>query len=122
VNFSLSSSSDPGTITGVWLSPDPPNGIITGYTVSCVSSATQTYPEIPTSVAQSPVMVDGDTLMTDITGLDPYTSYDCSVTASTSIGQGPASTDTVQTAQASELRSFRLEMDLAHILHADSTC
>ena len=63
---------------------DPPathlsNGLITSYTVTQVSAGTTS-----TSLTTTDLMLT-------VTGLRPFTSYSFTVTASTSVGSGPAS-------------------------------
>ena len=84
-----------------WSPPNPVRGHITAYTVYCNSSAQQAYPEISNSAVLASITVDGDSTMMSIPELTPFTSYDCHVTASTSVGEGPPSnTDTAITAEA----------------------
>ena len=84
-----------------WSPPNPVRGHITAYTVYCNSSAQQAYPEISNSVVLASITVDGDSTMMSIPELTPFTSYDCHVTASTSIGEGsPSNTATARTAEA----------------------
>ena len=81
-------------LTATWTPPIPKNGIITAYTVYCNTSANQVYPEqaigpnIPTIRS-----VVNETMLTAIfnTGLNPFTQYNCYVTANTSVGEGPPS-------------------------------
>ena len=80
----------PNQLTATWTPPIPKNGIITAYTVYCNTSVIQAYPEqvirpiIPTTRS----VVNGTTLSTILTGLIPYTQYECYVTANTSVGEG----------------------------------
>ena len=54
-------------------------------------------PNVPTIRS----VVNGTTLATTLTGLNPYTQYSCYVTANTSVGQGSSSTIlTAQTPQS----------------------
>ena len=49
-------------------------------------------------------LVDGTTLATTLTGLNPYTQYSCYVTANTSVGEGSPSN--VLTAITNEAGTF----------------
>ena len=80
----------PDQLSALWSPPIPKNGIITAYTVYCNNSASQAYPEqmIGPNVPTARSVVNGTTLTATITGLNPYTNYDCYVTGNTSIGEG----------------------------------
>ena len=86
-------SGSPTTLSANWSVPIPRNGIITGYSVYCNTSANQSYPEqvigpnIPTIIS----LVNGKTLAVTLSGLNPYTQYSCYVTANTSAGEGSPS-------------------------------
>eukprot|EP00731_Ephydatia_muelleri_P029842 Em0021g365a len=98
-NFSLSSvAGSPTQLSASWSVPIPRNGIITGYSVYCNTSAIQAYPEqmIGPNVPTIRSAVNGTTLATTLTGLNPYTQYSCYVTANTSVGQGSPSTTLTQ--------------------------
>ena len=103
-NFSLSPvAGSPSQLSASWSAPIPKNGIITGYSVYCNTSANQSYPEqvIESNVPTIRSAVNGTTLAVTLTGLNPYTQYSCYVTANTSVGQGSPSTIlTVQTVQS----------------------
>ena len=103
-NFFLSPISGSATqLSASWSVPIPRNGIITGYSVYCNTSANQAYPEqmIGSNVPTIRSAVNGTTLATTLTGLNPYTQYSCYVTANTSVGEGnPSTTLTVQTIQS----------------------
>ena len=103
-NFTLSSvAGSPYQLSASWSAPIPKNGIITGYSVYCNTSANQSYPEqvIGLNVPTIRSVVNGTTLAVTLSGLNPYTQYSCYVTANTSVGQGSPSTIlTVQTAQS----------------------
>ena len=93
-NFSLSPvAGSPTQLSASWSVPIPRNGIITGYSVYCNTSANQTYPEqmIGSNVPTIRSGVNGATLATTLTGLNPYTQYSCYVTANTSVGEGSPS-------------------------------
>ena len=81
----------PNQLSATWSPPIPKNGIITAYTVYCNTSASQAYPEqvIGPNVPSVRSVVNGSTLaVTFNAGLNPYTHYDCYVTANTSVGEG----------------------------------
>ena len=103
-NFTLSAvAGSPSQLSARWSAPIPRNGIITGYSVYCNTSANQSYPEqvIGSNVPTIRSVVNGTTLAVTLTGLNPYTQYSCYVTANTSAGEGSPSTIlTVQTAQS----------------------
>ena len=66
---------------------------IANYTAYCNTSANQAYPEqvIGSNVPTIRSVVNGTTLATTLTGLNPYTQYSCYVTANTSVGEGNSS-------------------------------
>ena len=103
-NFTLPFvAASPTQLSASWSVPIPRNGIITGYSVYCNTSANQTYPEqvIGQNTPTIRSAVNGTTLATTLTGLNPYTQYSCYVTANTSVGQGsPSAILTTQTAQS----------------------
>ena len=57
-----------------------PNGVITGYSYSCIETGTM---NVIRSGNTAP-----DNTSVDITGLTPFTNYACSVSASTAPGVG----------------------------------
>ena len=84
----------PTALSTNWSVPITKNGIITGYTVYCNTSASQAYPEqvIGPNIPTIRSVVNGTTLaVTFNTGLNPYTQYSCYVTANTSAGEGSLS-------------------------------
>ena len=83
----------PNQLTATWTPPIPKNGIITAYTVYCNTSANQSHPEqvIGPNMPTIRSVVNGTTLSTMLTGLIPFTQYNCYVTANTSVGEGPPS-------------------------------
>eukprot|EP00731_Ephydatia_muelleri_P007444 Em0003g1692a len=84
----------PNQLSASWSPPIPKNGIIIAYTIYCNTSASLAYPEqiIGTNVPTARSVVNGTTLtVTFSTGLNPYTQYDCYVTANTSVGEGTPS-------------------------------
>ena len=77
MNFTLATfGGSPTQLSASWSGPIPKNGIITGYTVYCNTSANQSYPgqvigsNVPTIVS----VVNGKTLAVNFTGLNPYTN------------------------------------------------
>lgn len=83
---------DPTRLSASWQPPDPPNGFITRYTVYCNVSANQFYEEqVPTGETLFTVSVQNGSTTVSVTGLMPFTSYICVVTANTSAGEGQAS-------------------------------
>ena len=90
-NFSLSPvAGSPSQLSASWSVPISRNGIITGYSVYCNTSANQSYPEqmIGSNVPTIRSVVNGTTLAATLSGLSPYTQYSCYVTANTSVGEG----------------------------------
>ena len=109
-NFTLSPvAGSPTVFSANWSAPIPKNGIITGYTVYCNSSASQAYPEkvIGPNIPSIRSVANGTTLaLTFSTGLNPYTQYSCYVTANTSAGEGsPSAVMTAQTVEDGEADS-----------------
>eukprot|EP00731_Ephydatia_muelleri_P007441 Em0003g1689a len=105
--LALSVSTVPGSpnqLSASWSSPIPKNGIIIAYTVYCNTSTSQAYPEqvIGPNVPTARSVVNGTTLAVIYsTGLNPYTQYDCYVTANTSVGEGtPSSIITTTTSES----------------------
>ena len=97
-------------LSASWFVPIPRNGIITGYSVYCNTSANQSYPEqvIIPNMPTIRSVVNGTTLaVTFNTGLSPYTQYSCYVTANTSAGEGPPSrTVATTTGEASMMAAY----------------
>ena len=91
------------TLTLQWNRPLTPNGVITMYRYTCAQLGARgeggggDYGEKPKLV--------GNTTETAaiVTGLTPYTSYECTVYASTKIGEGPGASSVGTTADDSEL-------------------
>ena len=114
-NFSLSPiAGSPSQPSASWSAPIPKNGIITGYSVYCNTSANQSYPEqvIGSNVPTIRSVVNGTTLAVTLIGLNPYTQYSCYVTANTSVGQGSPSTIlTVQTTQSGNIHLLSCRED-----------
>ena len=79
------------SISVSWSAPETPNGVITEYQLLCSGGG---------QVFNRTVM--GSQTTTTLSGLLPYTSYSCSITAHTSVGGGPAVTTSVITEQDGE--------------------
>ena len=115
LNLSVSTvPGSPNQLSASWSPPIPKNGIIIGYTVYCNTSTSQAYPEQiigpngPTvrSVIYEVSMfmfITPPTMGIFSTGLNPYTQYNCYVTAYTSAGEGtPSQIMTARTDQSSK--------------------
>ena len=75
----------PRQLEASWTVPDPVNGVIQNYTISCNGSITFDVED----------NLDSETVsFTLMNELEPFTTYECSVFATTNGGQGMA-TDTV---------------------------
>ena len=110
LNISLSSiAGSPSQLSASWSVPIPRNGIITGYSVYCNTSANQTYPEQVIGPNEPTIrsVVNGTTLAATLSGLSPYTQYSCYVTANTSVGEGsPSFVFTTITVQSGNLLCY----------------
>ena len=82
-------SDDPRSLSFTWEVPLKPNGVITEYQLQC-SGGGQVFSRTVTQTT------------TTLSGLLPYTSYSCNITAHTSAGGGPAATTSVTTQQDGE--------------------
>ena len=94
-----------------WTTPDTPNGIILYYTVYCNVDESQGVGGILPPDVVLMVLVTYNSVI--VTGLTPYTSYTCYVTARTSAGEGNSSM--VVTAQTDESGKY-LEKMYIHVL------
>ena len=88
-----------------WNSPSEPNGVIESYTVYCykptpdLGSGTQLFgsgsgmqqPDIRDESMYAHTTVPGNETQATVTGLEPYTTYNCYVIANTSAGAGNSS-------------------------------
>ena len=84
VSFELADiDGEPNQLMASWSPPNLSNGIITAYTVFC-----RIVPDEEFSIE---AYVNGSVVAVKIMGLMPFTSYECYVTANTSIGEGPPS-------------------------------
>ena len=93
-SFSLVPSTDPAMLAASWNIPLPTNGIIISYTVVCNSTIVLVLQPSPSDLA---------TVETVLTGLQPFTVYECSVFANTSAGRGLESeTRVAMTTEAGE--------------------
>ena len=96
----------------------PHSGIIIAYTVYCNTSATQAFPEqvIGPNGATVRSIVNGTSQLAIFnTGLNPYTQYECFVTANTSVGEGLASPILiVRTGQSSENFTNNLSINMIY--------
>ena len=91
LNVSLSSSS----IILSWSAPATPNGVITEYQLQCSGGGQVFSRTVMGSQTQTQTT-------TTLSGLLPYTSYSCNITAHTSVGGGPAATTSLTTVQDGE--------------------
>ena len=81
----------PTRLSASWMAPQTANGIITSYTISCRENGTMD--EFVTTVISN-----GQATTVNISGLSPFTVYECFVTANTSAGEGDSSNfDTART-------------------------
>ena len=103
LNFQLSAVSS-SALMATWTPPSTPNGIVTGYTVYCTVSQNQIYPEQePTGASTYTVFNVTSQTSAYLSGLLPFTFYQCYVTANTTAGQGNSSVpSTSQTTQDSK--------------------
>ena len=106
-NFALVVIGSSIYLSANWSATNTKNGIITGYTVYCNTSASQAYPEqvIGPNIPIIRSVGNGTTLaVTFNTGLNPYTQYSCYVTANTSVGEGsPSAISSARTGEGGEL-------------------
>ena len=86
-----------------WTSPSEPNGVILSYTVHCykptpdLGNETQQHsgngsemqqPDVGDESMYVKTIVPGNETQAVVTGLEPYTTYNCYVVANTSAGAG----------------------------------
>ena len=84
------------------LAPPDQNGIVTHYIIR-YQAQTGSFSD---GSARS-LQVSGSSLQADLTGLEPYVGYNITVTAATSVGEGPSSTSfIVTTAEAGKILSL----------------
>lgn len=101
----------PNQLLVTWQPPDTPNGLIIEYAVFCFRSEDGSKNGSRTPMPSSNLLEDsisnitvlGSEISATVGGLDPYTLYDCTVTAYTSIGEGdPSSYESGVTDQSSK--------------------
>lgn len=63
-----------------WTPPEPPNGIITAYSIFCRLSGDENF--------TLPEVVMPPSMERTLDGLMPFTNYTCVMTANTSAGEG----------------------------------
>ena len=91
----------PSQLQVSWDPPNQPNGLILSYNVYCYELTTNDgsgsgsndqilYP-VDTNDALKLVIIPGNMLETIVSGLIPYTQYNCYITANTSVGEGNVS-------------------------------
>ncbi len=80
----------PNSLSASWLVPEPANGIISGYTISC---STPSEVLMPFGIASS-------LMATSLEGLTAFTNYTCIISATTGAGTGNLSNP--QTARTDE--------------------
>ena len=97
LSFNINSSvGKPEQLEASWSPPNNENGIIIAYTVFCKLTSDTDFTIRDT--------LNGSTLSVTILGLMPFTSYECYVTANTSVGEGPPSNnDTAVTDEDGEI-------------------
>ena len=88
---------DPYSLYVTWAPPTTPNGYITSYNVYCQDNSLMMVGSGGGLLLQSFSTADGDTLNATVTGLTPFSSYGCYVSAYTSIGEGNSSDPVFQT-------------------------
>ena len=88
-------------LMATWTPPSSPNGIVTGYTVYCTVSQNQTYPEqVPNGASTYTVFNVTSQTSVYLSGLLPFTFYQCYVTANTCAGEESSSNISIyQTSQ-----------------------
>ena len=108
LNFQLSVVSS-SVLMANWTPPSSPNGIVTGYTVYCTISQNQTYPEqVPTGASTYTVFNVTSQTSVYLSGLLPFTFYQCYVTANTTVGEGgPSIARLSQTNQAGNTKFYQ---------------
>ena len=101
MNFTLTAViGEPRQLTASWTSPLNVNGILRNYTVSCRKTDNQFYSEQNSSPFMQSNSTDGGITTVTITGLEPFTEYQCQVTASTDAGESvPSNNDTTTTTE-----------------------
>ena len=94
-------------LSASWSETIPRNGIITGYSIYCNTSANQSYPEqvIGQNTPTIRSVVNAETLNTVFNlNFTWFTQYSCYVTANTSAGEGsPSMIATAMTGEGGKL-------------------
>ena len=113
LSFNLEQVTDQsGQLNASWSSPMDSNGILRNYSVLCHITLEQFYSDqVPSNLTDFMLRTstDGDTTTTIIMGLDPFTMYQCQVTASTDAGESPVSnSDNATTDEAAPTRPVGL--------------
>ena len=104
LNFTLSQvPMRPMELEARWTIPEEPNGIIINYTVMCNGSEMMTR-SIAFNGSDIQLGSGENEISVTLVGLDPFTVYECSVSAATKGGVGDASeTAVARTEQDGEL-------------------
>ena len=106
LNFALSQvPMRPMELEARWTIPEEPNGVILSYTVMCNGSEVMTS---SMTFGGSDVQLGRENeISVTLVGLDPFTVYECSVSAATNGGVGDASeTAVARTEQDGELTTM----------------
>ena len=99
----------PNTLSASWMTPDPANGIITGFTISCNTPGVMLPPLL--------VVIDESSVSTTLMDLTAFTEYVCVISANTSAGEGPPSnSDTAMTDEDGKLHMNTLMCDHKYIM------
>jgi len=83
-------STGPNTIFLTWIPPSMPNGVIQSYTIRYA-------PTSRPSETPAVVVVMGNQSVREVAGLRAFTNYSVELSASTSVGEGPASVVFIRT-------------------------
>ena len=85
--------SDPYSLYIMWAQPETLNGIISQYTVYCAESSTSSGDGLSPDIETGSDFVSASTNNTSLilTGLRPYSQYDCFISANTSAGESELS-------------------------------
>ena len=101
-DFTLTSINGvPNKLMATW---EPLESSVLAYIVYCNTSASQAYPEqiIGPNVPTARSAVNGTTLTATITGLNPYTNYDCYVLSIAEVSFPMSNIATARTNESSE--------------------
>ena len=100
LNFTLIQSSSSSSLEASWVEPATLNGVLANYTITCQVSSTQFYSQQIMGSRLVDTVSPTSTTAT-ITDLNPFTTYDCYVTASTGGGESsPSNTESNTTSEA----------------------